>query len=95
MNTIRPPETKVRFSFDGELVTAISGQTVAAALLDQGIRVLRTTRIGGKPRGIFCGIGICFDCLVIIDGLPNQRACLTEIREGMEVETQNGAGGNK
>jgi predicted molibdopterin-dependent oxidoreductase YjgC len=94
MNTIEPPEKRVVFTFDGETVTAIFGQTLGAALLDHGIRALRTTRIEGKPRGIFCGIGICFDCLVIIDGLPNQRACLAELREGMEVQTQDGAGGN-
>jgi predicted molibdopterin-dependent oxidoreductase YjgC len=92
VSPIVPPEKKVNFTFDGEMVTAIAGQTLAAAMLHEGVRALRTTRIGDEKRGIFCGIGICFDCLVVIDGLPNQRACLVEVRSGIKVETQNGAG---
>ncbi|MCX6429979.1 MAG: (2Fe-2S)-binding protein [Actinobacteria bacterium] len=92
MNSITPPDKRVEFTFDGKKVIAISGQTLAGALLEQGVRTLRKTRIKGIPRGVFCGIGICFDCLVVIDGLPNQRACLTEVRDGLTVETQDGLG---
>jgi hypothetical protein len=78
--------------FDGEPVPAWPGQTVAAALWAVGVRSWRTTRVAGAPRGLFCGIGACFDCLVTIDGEPNQRACLIPARPELEVTTQVGAG---
>ena len=90
MNSITAPERRVEFTFDGERIIAFSGQTVAAALLAHGNRTLRKTRVAGKPRGIFCGIGICFDCLVVVNGLPNQRACLLEVQDQMIVLTQVG-----
>jgi len=78
--------------FDGRPVPAAPGQTVAAALWAAGIRSWRTTRTGGAPRGLFCGIGTCFDCLITIDGTPNQRACLIPARPDMAVSTQLGTG---
>lgn len=80
------------FSFAGKRIDAEQGQSIGAALLAAGYRSLRTTRRGGAPRGLFCGIGICFDCLVTVNGRPNQRACLTEARDGDEVQPQAGAG---
>jgi hypothetical protein len=80
------------FSFDGTEITAAPGQSVGAALIAAGHRSWRTTRHAGAPRGVFCGIGICFDCLVIVNGTPNQRACLIEVRDGDVVEPQEGAG---
>lgn len=80
------------FTMDGEAVALVPGQTVGAALLAAGRVTLRHTRIGGRPRGMFCGIGVCFDCLVTVDGRPNQRACLTLARTGMDVRTQEGTG---
>lgn len=80
------------FLFDGKEITADTGQSIGAALIAAGYRSWRTTRHGGAPRGIFCGIGICFDCLVVVNGRPNQRACLTEACDGDEVSTQEGAG---
>ena len=82
----------VEFSFDGRPVTAQSGQTVGAALLAEGIRSWRTTRFGGRPRGLFCGIGVCFDCLVTVNGEPNVRACLAVVAQGDVVRTQVGDG---
>ena len=82
----------MRFSFDGKEITAEPGQSVGAALIAAGHRSWRTTRHNGAPRGVFCGIGVCFDCLVIINGHPNERACLTEARPGDEVRSQEGAG---
>ena len=79
-----------RFSFAGEPVDARPGQSIGAALLAAGHRSLRTTRRGAAPRGLFCGIGVCFDCLVTVNGRPNVRACLTEAREGDEVLPQEG-----
>jgi predicted molibdopterin-dependent oxidoreductase YjgC len=78
--------------FDGRAVTAKPGQTVAAVLWAAGVRSWRTTRRSGAPRGLFCGIGACFDCLITINGVPNQRACLVPARPGMRLTTQAGAG---
>ena len=80
------------FSFGGKEITAEPGQSVGAALIAAGHRAWRTTRVGGAPRGVFCGIGICFDCLVLVNGRPNQRACLTEVHDGDEVRPQEGTG---
>jgi predicted molibdopterin-dependent oxidoreductase YjgC len=71
---------------DGQRLAAQPGDTVAAVLLRAGISTFRDTR-SGRPRGIFCGMGICFDCLVAIDGLNGQRACITLARPGMRIET--------
>lgn len=84
----------VDFTFDGRPMTAQSGQTVAAALLAEGIRSWRTTRFGGRPRGLFCGIGVCFDCLVTVNDEPNVRACLAVLAPGDVVRTQDGNGRN-
>ena len=80
------------FTFDGEHIVAFRGETVAAALLAAGRRTLRVTAVTGTPRGVFCGMGVCFDCLVVIDGEPSRRACVTFVAEGMNVETQVGYG---
>ena len=73
--------------FDGRSVPATPGESVGAALTNAGIRSWRLTRKHGRPRGLFCGIGVCFDCLLSIDGLPNQRACLTPVAPGMKVDS--------
>ena len=76
---------------DGRAVTAYEGETVAAMLLAEGYVATRTTS-GGSPRGVFCGMGVCFDCLVVVDGVPNTRACVTWVAEGMAVACQDGLG---
>lgn len=81
---------ELNLTLDGVPVTARPGQAVGAVLTEAGITSWRTTRKEGRPRGLFCGIGICFDCLVTADGVPNQRACITPARDGMALET--GAG---
>lgn len=76
---------------DGRPTTAYLGESVAAALMaddDLGLRI--TT--GGESRGVFCGMGVCFDCLVIVDGVPSCRACVTWVRNGMVVDRQCGPG---
>jgi predicted molibdopterin-dependent oxidoreductase YjgC len=80
------------FSFDGRPIPAEPGQSIAAALIADGTRSWRHTRVAGEPRGVFCGIGICFDCLVTVNGEPNQRACLIEAAPGDVVTTQKGTG---
>lgn len=72
---------------DGERLQVHPGETVAGALLAAGRRAWRRTRNQGAPRGLFCGMGVCFDCLVQVDGEPYVRACMTLVAEGMEVET--------
>ena len=83
---------EVTFTFDGESMRAPAGQTIAAALLAAGRRTLRTTRVNGAPRGAFCGIGACWDCLVVYNGQASTRACLQLVADGDRVETQAGAG---
>ena len=90
--TGRAAGSRVSFTFDGERLEALAGQTVAAALLAAGHRTLRTTRHAGAPRGMFCGIGACWDCLVVHNDVPGTRACLQAIAEGDRVERQVGAG---
>jgi predicted molibdopterin-dependent oxidoreductase YjgC len=72
---------------DGEPVSAFAGESVAAVLLALGQQAFRHTDRSGAPRGLFCGMGVCFDCLVTIDGVENVRACVTPVQEGMEIET--------
>lgn len=66
---------------------AYAGETIAGALLASGRRAWRHTR-HGQPRGLFCGIGLCYDCLVTVNGTPNVRACQTSVAAGMVVDTQ-------
>lgn len=74
------------FTFDGEPVACADGQTIAAALVADGRLVLRRTA-SGAPRGMFCGIGACFDCLVEVNGRAGVRACLTVPGDGDEVRS--------
>ncbi len=78
--------------FDGRPLTARAGQTVAAVLIAAGVRSWRTTRLGARPRGLFCGIGICFDCLVTLNGTPNVRACVTTVEPGDRIGTLDSTG---
>ncbi|CDR08273.1 (2Fe-2S)-binding protein [Streptomyces iranensis] len=82
-----------RLTFDGRTVTARPGQSVGAALVAAGIVAWRTTRRESRPRGLFCGIGVCFDCLITVDGRPGQRACLVPARDGMRLSAEVGGGG--
>jgi hypothetical protein len=79
------------FSFDGRPVGFEPGQSVGAALWATGVRSWRTTRVDGRPRGLFCGIGVCFDCLLVLDGRPDVRACVTPAVAGADVRSQEGA----
>ncbi len=78
------------FTFDGRAVPFRAGQSIGAALWQNGVRAFRRTRGAGAPRGLFCGIGVCHDCLVVVDGQPDQRACLTPAQPGALVGTQIG-----
>ena len=76
---------------DGERVDVLPGQTVAALLIGMGRSSWRDTRRHGRPRGVFCGIGVCFDCLVVVNGVPDVRACQRVLAPGDEIRVQHGA----
>ena len=78
-------------TIDGQPFSARAGDTVAATLLSAGLADCRTTPVLGVARGPFCMMGVCFDCLVVIDGRPNQQGCMIAVREGMRIERQQGA----
>ncbi|MFF1480890.1 (2Fe-2S)-binding protein [Streptomyces sp. NPDC058301] len=86
------PDPAFTLTFDGRTLTALPGQSIAAALWAAGILSWRTTRAQGEPRGAFCGIGACYDCLATVNGRPNQRACLVAARPGDAITTQEGTG---
>ncbi|WNV85642.1 (2Fe-2S)-binding protein [Umezawaea sp. Da 62-37] len=81
----------VAVTVDGEPTTAYLGESVAVALMAGGDLSTRTTK-GGENRGLFCGMGVCFDCLVVVDGVPGTRACVTWVRDGMDIARQDGPG---
>ncbi len=76
----------VSFRFDGAPIAAYSGETIAAALIAAGISATRLSR-RSMPRGYFCGMGVCWECLVTVNDNPNQRACMTVVEDGMVVRT--------
>lgn len=80
-------EQPITISIDSTLVTVEIGTTVAGAMISQGVTAWRSTRNNERPRGLFCGIGACFDCLVTIDSVPNQRACMVRVCEGQQIDT--------
>jgi D-hydroxyproline dehydrogenase subunit gamma len=87
INTCEHPVT---IFINGAAASARQGDTVAAAILASGRLAFRTTAVSGVPRGPYCLMGVCFDCLVTIEGTGNRQACMTPVREGMRVETQDG-----
>lgn len=78
----------VRFSFDGMELEGYEGEPIAMALHANGVLRHRLTAKLHQPRGVFCAIGRCTDCVMIVDGKPNVRTCMTPLREGMQVKTQ-------
>ncbi len=81
---------RVSFEFDGRRLEGCEGEPIAVALRAAGVMVHRYTARFHRPRGIFCAIGRCTDCVMIVDGKPNVRTCVTPLREGMKVQTQYG-----
>jgi D-hydroxyproline dehydrogenase subunit gamma len=82
----------VRITLDGIAMDVAEDETVAASMLQSGRADFRTTAVSGAHRGAYCMMGVCFDCLVTIDGQPNQQACMTQVRAGMRVERERGGG---
>ena len=84
-------ENTINLTIEGRAVQIAKGTTVAAAALSCGLSYTRTTPVSGAKRAPFCMMGVCFECQMVIDGQPNQRACGTIVEEGMQVEIQHGA----
>ena len=80
----------VTIHVEGEAVTAREGDTVSAALLASGLDVRRSTAVSGAKRLPYCMMGVCFDCLVTIDGVGNRQGCLVPVADGMRIEIQKG-----
>jgi len=89
----RSPEgNRVIVIVDGREIEAIEGEPVATALLAAGIHVLHYTHKYNHPRGVYCAIGRCTDCIMTVNGKPNVRTCVTPVEKGMKIETQRGLG---
>ena len=83
---------EVTILVDGVPLSAHEGEPIAVALLAAGRRALHYSVKRGEPRGMFCALGQCNDCVMTVDGQPNVRTCITPVRDGMRVETQIGLG---
>jgi len=90
MDDLRIPsikrKEKVSLLVNGQPIEAYAGETVLAALLAAGFKTIKKNPVNHEPRGALCGMGVCFECTVTINGVPNIRACVTEVQEGMKVE---------
>ncbi|SOC02982.1 2Fe-2S iron-sulfur cluster protein [Ureibacillus xyleni] len=78
-------QKEIRFNFNGKEIKGHEGQPIAAALFDNGIRAIRYCDVTGELRGIYCGIGHCFECRATVNGISGIRTCLTPIEENMNV----------
>ncbi|MGH7096356.1 MAG: (2Fe-2S)-binding protein [Stellaceae bacterium] len=85
------PAEAVAVVVEGRTVRVPQGASAAAALIAAGWRSFRDTPVGGGARGPWCLIGVCFDCLVEIDGVPNRQSCLVTVQPGMQIRRQRGA----
>lgn len=81
----------VSLSFNDQSLEVPAGISVAAALLMSGINRFRATPVSESPRAPYCMMGVCFECLVEIDGVPNRQSCLIDVAEGMRIRSQEGA----
>ncbi|MCG8620167.1 MAG: (2Fe-2S)-binding protein [Desulfobacterales bacterium] len=79
---------QVSIRVDGLDIAAFEGETIHAVMIAAGIQNFRESS-GSGPRGVFCGMGICYDCLVRVNGKDNQRACMTQVEDGMEIDTRS------
>ena len=85
------PERKlVKFTYNGKTLEGYEGEPIASALRVAGVMAHRYTAKKHEPRGVFCAIGRCTDCVMVVDGKPNVRTCVTPLKEGMKVQTQYG-----
>src|SRR6056297_1960626 len=85
-----PKGKTITFTYEGKEINARRGETIAAALHNEGVTELSKSGDKNRPRGLFCAIGKCSSCLMTVDGVPNVRTCITLAQEGMKVEKQIG-----
>lgn len=85
-----PARRRLSMRFKGREIPALEGDSIASALLATGIKVIRRAA-SGEPRGVYCGIGHCYECRVTVNGVAGQRACLVPASDGMMVEEDTGA----
>jgi D-hydroxyproline dehydrogenase subunit gamma len=83
-------EKTVTITVDGKPVIAVEGETVAGVLLRHSPLLTRTTPVKSSQRAPYCMMGVCFECLAVVDGTPSTQTCLTTVSDGMRVERQNG-----
>jgi hypothetical protein len=88
---LEPLSGSATVTLDGKPVLLPAGTNLAAALLTAGYGPFRTTPVGDTPREPYCMMGVCFDCLAVIDGIPNRQTCLEQVRDGMVIQRQCGA----
>jgi len=87
----RPDTGNLTIYLDGAPLRARAGDSIAGAVLAHGIHTTRHTPISGAPRGPYCMMGACFECLAVVDGKPGVQTCLAPVRDGMRIERQDGA----
>lgn len=87
----RPGIARVTITFEGKQLEAPAGETVIAAVMAAGAVYNRTTPMSGEHRAPYCHMGVCFECLMEIDGIPNRQACMIRVRDGMVINRQRGA----
>jgi D-hydroxyproline dehydrogenase subunit gamma len=82
--------SSVEVTIDGRSMRVRAGDTVAAALLSAGVLASRAADVSGAPRAPYCMMGVCFECLVAVDGVGNRQGCLVPVKPGMRIDTQHG-----
>ena len=87
----KPGIARITITFEGQQLEVPAGETVIAAVMAAGAGYNRTSSISGVHRAPYCQMGICFECLMEIDGIPNQQACMIHVRHGMVINRQRGA----
>lgn len=90
-----PEKREVTFTYNGQEMKGLEGEPIAIALKANGVMAHRYTAKSHEPRGVFCAIGRCTDCVMIVNDKPNVRTCITPLEEGMKVETQYGVSKDK
>ena len=90
MSSSNPAAATVTVHVEGRPVVVAAHESAAAAAMKAGLRYTRTSGVTGEPRAPYCMMGVCFECLMVIDGVPAQQACLVRVKEGMRIERQDG-----
>jgi len=85
-------DKEITFTYNGKKIKAYEGETIAASLYASGIRVLKASSKYERPRGLFCAIGNCSSCHMVVDGVPNVKTCITKVEQGMIVQEEVGKG---